>query len=196
MTNEDQELVRAALQRRLVTAEEVEVCRRAQQEAVSRGEDKPLSQLLVEHRFITPSQLERLLNEEPSLAPEVGPIPGYKILGKIGQGAMGAVFKARQLSVDRIVAIKVLSPRLSKKTEFVQRMMREARAAAKLNHPNIIQVFDILEERGYHFLAMEYVEGDSLAARLDREGRLSLADALHSVKTPHRAAYAPRAPWG
>jgi len=162
----DEELGHIAVRRRLVTADEVEACLSAQAEAAAAGQEKSLGDLLVERRHLTPSQLDRLLSDEVTLAAEVGRLPGYKILGKLGQGAMGTVFKARQLSVDRLVAIKVLFPRLSKKTEFVTRMMREARAAASLNHPNIIQAIDAAQAGRYYYFVMEYVEGKSVQAYL------------------------------
>lgn len=183
MNQEDeQDLGQIAVERRLATAEEVEACRRAQAEAAAAGQEKTLADVLVERNCLTASQLERLLSEEAALATEVGRLPGYKILGKIGQGAMGTVFKARQLSVDRPVAIKVLYPKLSKKTEFVARMMREARAAAKLNDPNIIQAIDAAQAGPYHYFVMEYVEGQSVQSYLN-QGKVFQEKAALNVAT-------------
>ena len=70
-------------------------------------------------------------------------IGGYEILARLGQGGMGAVYKARQVSMDRIVALKVLPPRLAKDEAYVQRFLREARSAAALQHPNIVQGIDV-----------------------------------------------------
>jgi len=95
-------------------------------------------------------------------------IPGYQILDRLGAGAMAVVFKARQLSLDRIVAIKVLPKKLSADKEYVERFYAEGQAAAKLNHTNIVQAFDVGVSQGYHYFVMEYVEGktvyDELAA--------------------------------
>lgn len=95
-------------------------------------------------------------------------IPGYQILDRLGAGAMAVVFEARQLSLNRIVAIKVLPKKLSADTEYVERFYAEGQAAAKLNHTNIVQAFDVGEAHGYHYFVMEYVEGktvyDELAA--------------------------------
>ena len=66
-------------------------------------------------------------------------IGGFEILSKIGQGGMGSVFKARQISLDRVVALKILPPRIAKDRTFVERFIREARVSAKLNHSNIVQ---------------------------------------------------------
>jgi len=87
---------------------------------------------------------------------------GYELIGKVGKGGMGNVFKARQVSMDRIVALKVLSSQLAKDKKFVERFHREAKAAAKLSHMNIIQSIDVGEEDGYHYFAMEYVQGPTV----------------------------------
>ncbi len=85
---------------------------------------------------------------------------------------MGAVYKARQVSLDRVVAVKLLSEKHARNQEFIQRFMREARATAKLNHPHIVSGIDVNVASGYYYLAMEYVEGESLKARILREGAL------------------------
>ncbi|MBI2899549.1 MAG: protein kinase [Planctomycetes bacterium] len=99
-------------------------------------------------------------------------IPGYEFLNRIGQGAMGTVFKARQISMDRLVAIKILSPKYGKDRNFVERFVREARAVARLNHENVIAGIDVGESNGFHFFVMEYVDGEPLSHVLKREGRL------------------------
>ncbi len=100
------------------------------------------------------------------------PFPDFEILGKIGSGSMGAVFLARQLSLDRLVALKVLKPSLSRDERYVERLSREARLVARLDHPNIVHAYDLRQERGYHFFVMEYVEGRSLRDLLKDWGRL------------------------
>jgi len=89
-------------------------------------------------------------------------VGGYEVIEQIGQGGMGAVYKARQLSVDRIVALKILPPRLAGDEDYVARFLREARTAAKLAHPHIVQIFDAGEADGYHHFAMEFVDGPSV----------------------------------
>ncbi len=100
------------------------------------------------------------------------PFPDFEILGKIGSGSMGAVFLARQLSLDRLVALKVLKPSLSRDRRYVERLSREARLVARLDHPNIVHAYDLRQEKGYHFFVMEYVEGRSLRDLLKDWGRL------------------------
>jgi serine/threonine-protein kinase len=105
-------------------------------------------------------------------------IPGYQILSKLGAGAMATVFKARQLSLDRLVAIKVLPKRFSENPEYVERFYKEGKAAAKLNHANIVQAFDVGESGGYHYFVMEYVEGHTVYDELAEGKVFSEAEAL------------------
>ncbi|RMF37771.1 MAG: response regulator [Chloroflexi bacterium] len=98
----------------------------------------------------------------------------YEILEELGRGAMGIVYKARDPNIDRIVALKVLHPTLSAYPELQQRFRREARSAGRLVHPNIVIVFDAAEDRGTSFLVMEYLDGPTLAAVIEREGPLSV----------------------
>ena len=87
----------------------------------------------------------------------------YELLEKIAHGGMGVVFKARQASLNRIVAIKVIDPKLAGSAEFTQRFEREARALAVLNHPNVVQVFDYGQDNAHWYLIMEWVDATSVA---------------------------------
>jgi serine/threonine protein kinase len=102
----------------------------------------------------------------------------FEILTQLGQGGMGAVYKARQTVLRRLVAIKTLQPSLSSDAEFVSRFLNEAVAAAGLNHPNLVQVYAAGESDGIHWFAMEFVDGESVQARLKRLGKLDPAEAL------------------
>ncbi|MEK7487538.1 MAG: serine/threonine-protein kinase, partial [Planctomycetota bacterium] len=95
---------------------------------------------------------------------------GYELLEVLGQGAMGTVYKARQLSMDRLVAVKILSLELAENEDFRQRFLKEARATAKLNHNNIVSGIDVGEIQGEYFFVMEYVDGFSIQKRLERGG--------------------------
>ena len=118
----------------------------------------------------------------PTNAPPPDPIPsalgGYQVSRPLGQGGMGAVYLARQVSLDRNVALKVLSPKLAADAGFVARFVREAYAAAQLTHHNVVQVYDIGQDQGRHFYAMEYVDGQSLAGVVAKAGRLDAAAAV------------------
>jgi len=98
------------------------------------------------------------------------PFTDYEILDRVGAGAMGTVFKARHRKLSRLVALKVLRPSLARDRRYVERLRREARLVASLNHPHIVTGFDLGEEGGYHFFVMEFVEGKSLRAALAERG--------------------------
>jgi len=110
-----------------------------------------------------------LLNYPPAmpLAPGVNLGP-YQILSAIGAGGMGEVYKARDTRLDRTVAVKVLPPHLAERAEWRQRFEREARAISSLNHPHICALYDVGHQDGIAYLVMEYLEGDTLSARLAR----------------------------
>jgi Leucine-rich repeat (LRR) protein len=105
-------------------------------------------------------------------------ITGFEILEKLGTGGMATVWKARQLSLDRIVAIKVLGGGIGADAEAVQMFQSEAQAAAKLKHSSIIQVYDANMENGCYYFVMEYVAGYTIGEWLRRKGRLPEKEAL------------------
>ena len=111
-------------------------------------------------------------------------ISGYRIDKILGRGGMGQVYLALQERLARPVALKILSPALAADVEFVHRFEAEARAAAALNHPNIVTIFDVGDEDGRHFISMEYMHAGCLETRLAREGRLPwsvVLDVLHDA---------------
>ena len=101
----------------------------------------------------------------------------YQILEKIGQGGMGVVYKARDLHLDRFVAIKILPQEKVSDPERRHRFIIEAKAASALNHPGIVVIHDIDESHGVHFIAMEYIAGQTLQ-NIMRDRRLPLAQSL------------------
>jgi urea transport system substrate-binding protein len=108
---------------------------------------------------------------------ELGRLGDYRVLRVLGSGGMGIVFEAEDLALRRRVALKVLRPDLTDE-EFRKRFLREARAAASLSHEHIVTIYQVGEDNGVPFLAMEFLRGQSLEARLRRDGTLPLADAL------------------
>jgi len=107
-------------------------------------------------------------------------IPGYELLERVGAGTASVVYRARQLSLDRIVAVKILTARLAAHPDFVSRFVAEARAAAQLLHPHVVPVFDVGHDAGVHFFAMEFMTGGTVADLVrDAEfGRLRWSDAV------------------
>jgi serine/threonine-protein kinase len=138
--------------------------RRSLEELEARRKVNPimLKDLMLDLGYITKSQAERLGKSVKESKAVTHQIPGYKILGKLGAGAMAIVYKAQQLSLNRTVAIKVLPKRFSGNPEYVERFFKEGQAAGKLNHNNIVQAVDVGEAGGYHYFVMEYVEGKTL----------------------------------
>jgi serine/threonine protein kinase len=108
------------------------------------------------------------------------PFPQLEILGFIGQGGMGAVYKARQKALDRIVALKILPPGIGKDPAFAERFTREAKALAKLNHPGIVTLYEFGQADGLFYFLMEFVDGVNLRQLLEA-GRLSPREALAIV---------------
>ncbi len=119
-------------------------------------------------------------------------INGFMIDDKLGQGGMGVVYKAKQLNLERYVALKVLSDELARDTEFVERFFKEARAAASLSHANIVQVYDAGSTvDGIYYFAMELVEGETLDTRISRDGLLQQKDAMEiAIKIASALDYA------
>ncbi len=108
-------------------------------------------------------------------------IGDFLIIRKIGSGGMGIVFLAHQLSLDRPAAIKVLSPEYSQETESVKAFIREARSAAKLNHPNIVQAYAVGEDEGLFYFAMEYIDGQTMKQALQDQGRIPADEACRVI---------------
>jgi tRNA A-37 threonylcarbamoyl transferase component Bud32 len=106
--------------------------------------------------------------------------PQLDILDLVGQGGMGAVYKARQPKLDRLVAVKVLPPEVARDPAFAERFTREARSLARLNHPNIVTIYDFGESDGLYYFTMEFVDGKTVRELLEA-GTLTAAQALQLV---------------
>lgn len=124
---------------------------------------------------------------DPPLPPNVPPAllnhPQYQIIGELGVGGMGVVYKAEHRMMGRTVALKVIAPRLTSKPSAVSRFVQEVKAAAQLSHPNIVTAHDAGEAGGLHFLVMEYVEGISLERFVARRGgQLPVTLACHFAR--------------
>lgn len=169
-------LGRLVVEQGFATAEEVQRCLSSS----AAGEDPKEASLgdrLVASDAITRPQLDRL--RQMVEAERSGQqIPGYRILGKLGAGAMATVFKARQLSLDRLVAIKVLPRKFSSNAEFIARFYAEGRAAAQLNHPNIVQAYDVGKAGEFHYFVMEFVDGSTVFDQIVKNKRYNEKDAI------------------
>jgi serine/threonine-protein kinase len=159
---DEERLAHALISRGLLTREEWQQCRPAE------GGGGPESQLqrLVQAGLLTAGQARRASQELAGRSDEF--IPGYQLLEKLGQGSMGQVFKARQLSMDRLVAVKVLLRRLASNPEYLKRFEREARLAARLSSNHIVQAIDVGAAGDLHYFVMEYVEGTTIKEELEK----------------------------
>ncbi|HET7712847.1 MAG TPA: serine/threonine-protein kinase, partial [Thermoanaerobaculia bacterium] len=118
----------------------------------------------------------------------------YNVVSQLGRGGMGVVYKAREESLNRFVAIKVLGEALTEDKTFLHRFVREAQAAAGLSHPNLVQIYYIGEDNGQPFFVMEYVTGKSLDHLVREEGRIDnrraaqmILQAAHGLAAAHDA---------
>ncbi|MAE66798.1 MAG: hypothetical protein CMJ18_21220 [Phycisphaeraceae bacterium] len=106
----------------------------------------------------------------------------YRIIERIGRGGMGDVYRGYEQDLNRPVAIKVLPPELNRHGELLKRFRAEAAAIARLVHPNVVQIYFAGEDRGQHYFAMQYVDGETLGELLARRGKLTLQEALPIVE--------------
>jgi serine/threonine protein kinase len=118
----------------------------------------------------------------PAIPPELVDHTRYRVLGPVGQGGMGVVYKAVQQRMERVVALKVIRPSLLARPGLIERFHREAKAAGRLHHPNIVTAYDADQAGGLHFLVMEYVEGISIADLIRERGPLPVAEACEYIR--------------
>ncbi|HEV3203693.1 MAG TPA: serine/threonine-protein kinase [Gemmataceae bacterium] len=184
---EEERLAQALINRGLVSRAEIDRCRSTNG---ATGPEALLSRL-IEANSLTPEQYLRVTQELTVLVGQQ--IPGYQLLEKLGQGSMGIVFKARQLSIDRLVAIKVLQPRLATNPKDLERFLREAHLVARLSHNNIVQAIDAGSTGKVHYFVMEYIEGTTIDQELragkvydEREGLEIIIQIAQALDHAHR----------
>jgi eukaryotic-like serine/threonine-protein kinase len=176
---DDSQLEKSMLRRGLATAAEIEACKSQRKQLVAKENDVPKSllEIMVEAKVLTRSQMTRLVQESGE-ANRKFQIPGYQMLQKLGKGSMGVVYKAKQQSVDRVVAIKILLEPLAQNKEFIKRFEREAMIAAKLSHNNVVNAIDAGVIDGHYYFVMEYVEGPTIKDFLDKNKTFDEKEAL------------------
>ncbi len=174
-------LGRLALDRGLVSAGQLREALDEFKQRRAAGSRMPLGEVLVEMGHLTRPQLEQLLGAQGGRKSPRQLIPGFELIRKLGEGGMGATYLARQESMDRLVALKVLRKSFSRDEQFVARFRREAQLAGKLDHVNIVQALDVGEAAGFHYLIMEYVEGRNLTDLMPESGPMAEELALHFV---------------
>jgi eukaryotic-like serine/threonine-protein kinase len=200
-------LGKLVIERGLATSDDIEYCIQKQREvsleSSAPGENEPpnqrsLAQVMVDEGIITQKQIERI---RPEVEEQSGKrqIPGYQILERLGAGAMATVYKAKQLNLDRMVAIKVLPRKHTNNDDFVKRFYAEGKAAAKLNHANIVGAIDVGQAGDTHYFVMEYVQGRSVFEDIQDKGPFSEEEALkitidiaRALEHAHKAGFVHR----
>ncbi len=174
------EFGKSILRSRLLDARRVkeQADRFQQQTSHEEHSSRQFAKFLVEHGDVTRYQAERLLG---------GRTEGFflgecKILDRLGAGGMGKVYLAEQLKLGRQVALKVLPAKFAQDPDYLARFRREARAAAGLKHPNVVQVYDVGEDAGTHYIIMELVRGTNLRERIKQNGPMSVEESIEVIK--------------
>jgi serine/threonine-protein kinase len=171
------------LDRGLASKEELQEARRLLNQAEEQGRHLTVPEALVQAGALTLNQAKRILGslKEETVSPTIQ-IPGIQLLERIGRGSQAIVYKGRQVSVDRPVAIKVLLSKDASDPDVRRRFIQEARAAAKLSHNNIVQAIDAGEAEGYSYFVQEYIDGTTVHDLLkDRGGPISEQRAIEIV---------------
>jgi len=180
-TNPDEVFAAIAVATGYLTEEQREECLKICAEFRQKGlAPRSCAKIAFEKKFLSGSQVKRVQKEMRSRGIHTR-LGGYELLERIGSGAMGKVYKAKQLSLDRVVALKILHRDLGRDRRFVARLRREAKLAARVSHPHVVQVFDVGRDQGRHFLVMEYVEGTSLRELLE-QGPMDERRALEIIR--------------
>ncbi|NOZ22070.1 MAG: serine/threonine protein kinase [Planctomycetes bacterium] len=167
----EEAFIRIALREKRLTQEQVEECRRIHDELSEAGIKWSLPQVVQERGLLSRKEIRRILKAGQDESIDVK-INGYEIIRRVGRGGMGAVFMAKQVNMNRTVALKVLSQAAMSNTKFVERFQREAQIVASLRDKNIVAAFDYGESNGWHYMAMEFVEGLTVKKLVNRTGPL------------------------
>jgi len=178
-SDRDYEFARLAVESGLLSQEQADALLSDLTAAAALGANDSISQVAVKRGLLSEDECRALVERVERAAGRRVAIGGFQILERIGRGGMGAVYRARQLSMDREVALKILARRLARSEPYVKRFIREARAAAKLDHPNIVQGIDVGRSGGYYYFAMEFIDGETAAQRLKRDGPMDEKAALN-----------------
>ena len=188
-----------ALESGWATEEQVKACLAEQEEQRRKGEEpKPIEDWMLSKGFMTEEQvrlartaLGRFQRDEEKGEPVR--IGNYEIIGKLGDGGLGTVYKAIQISMSREVALKVLHKKWLSDEEFKKRFLLEARLAGRLSHQNLIQVYDVGRDRGLYYFSMEFVDGETVEDLIERDGALPVTRAIDlTVQVLRSLAYIQR----
>ena len=181
---------------KLVNNEGLARCFQIQKKAQEQKTYIPLTTILISHGILKQRQIEEILKapevqrivreeigkDDPCRIGLIGRVlDGYEILSKIAAGGMGVVYRALQLELNRVVALKILFERFASTPKHLKQFFREARLSAVLNHPNLVHIFEMGTEQGFFYYSMELVEGTNLGDRLKQESKFCQEDALDII---------------
>ena len=183
---DDTRVSKLVVQSGLLSENELAACTQALEQVRSAGVKLTLVDVMLDRGALTSNQAAAV-RAAAEAGDEAGLLGGYQLLEKLGEGGMGEVYKAKQLSLDRLVALKVLPERLAHNREFIARFEREAKIAAKLDHPNVVRAIDVGVAAGRHYFVMEYVEGRTVGEFLDEKGKMPEKEALDVIIQVTRA---------
>jgi serine/threonine-protein kinase len=170
---QDSLYLQGLLRREYATDREIRKCLHVQNAAYRAGErNLDLLDVLAREGYVSPSQADRIRHDIEEGRNFNLHVPGYRIVQKVGEGGMGVVYRARQSSLQRDAALKVLRADYSADQAFLERFLREAVATAQANHPHIVGVIDVgMEAEGRWFIVMEFIEGVDLMVELGTKKR-------------------------
>ncbi len=173
-----------AIENGLLNEAQADECQKIAESETAAGRPKRADEVVIEKGYLTAeaaralnTALERLARDEGKTSPQR--IGGYEIMTTVGEGGLGVVYKARQISMGRTVALKVLHKKWIKDEEFKKRFLLEARLAGRLSHNNLIQVYDVGRQGDLLYFSMEYVDGETVEDIINREGPMDQDRALN-----------------
>ncbi len=159
-----------AIKKGFISRDQIQECLTIQQELKQTGVDEKLGKILIKRGYMSKDQILEILQEQRGIG--LTNLKGFEVIDQLGSGSMGSVYKAKQISMNRWVALKVLSKDLSEDRDFLKRFLREAKAVARLHHENIVTGHDMRNEGNLYYFVMEYVEGETLKDIVEENGAL------------------------
>lgn len=180
MSNDSQnQFTRIALELGFVTPEQIEACTRRQAQRVRDGESEiQLREIMLAKGVLTQAQAIEIMKRQAAGVTDARFIDGFRVLEELGRGATGIIYRATQLSLDREVALKVLSKQYARNEKLRERFLREARTVGRLRHPNIVQGIDVGSDEDTYYMAMEYIDGPTIGELVRRGGAMDERRAL------------------
>lgn len=185
-TSSDFDILTLALAHKFMTREEADHCQMLFETHKVEGRACDIEELLIDEGFLNAEEMwalrkarERLTRDAKSTGERIGP---YQILSTVGEGGLGVVYRARQISMGRDVALKVLHEKWVEDEEFRKRFLLEARIVGRLNHPNLIQVIDVGKDGNQFYYSMEFVDGETVENIIDRDGAMPMADVIDIIR--------------